>query len=78
MFNLKDALSVKKAQGLLAVGLVATMLFVTIGLSVGAQSFPEYQRYVHSYTNDEVLGNWTYVEKPLLLEALLFMGVKAE
>ena len=65
MFNLKNALSVKKAHGLLAVGFVATMLFVTIGLSVGAQSFPEYQRYVHSYTNDAVLGNWTYVEKPL-------------
>jgi hypothetical protein len=65
VFNLKDALSVKKAQGLLAVGLVVTMLFVTIGLSVCAESFPEYQRYVHSYLNDAVLGNWTYMEKPV-------------
>ena len=65
MLNLKDASSVKKAQALLTVGLAATMLFVTIGLSVGAQNVTEYQRYVHTYTNDAVLGNWTYVEKPL-------------
>ena len=65
MFTLKDASSAKRAQGLLVVGLLATMLFVTLGLSVHAQSFPEYQRYVHSYLNDAVLGNWTYVEKPV-------------
>jgi hypothetical protein len=65
VFNLKDASSAKKAQGLLAVVLVATMLFVTLGFSVNAQGFPEYQRYVHSYLNDDVLGNWTYVEKPV-------------
>lgn len=65
MFTLKDASSAKKAQALLAVGLVAVMLFVTLGLSVHAQSIPEYQRYVHTYLNDAVLGNWTYVEKPV-------------
>jgi hypothetical protein len=65
VFTLKDASSAKKAQGLLVVGLLATMLFVTLCLSVHAQSFPEYQRYVHNYVNDEVLDNWTYVEKPM-------------
>jgi hypothetical protein len=65
VFTLKDASSAKKAQGLLVVGLLATMLFVTLCLSVHAQSFPEDQRYVHNYVNDEVLGNWTYVEKPM-------------
>jgi hypothetical protein len=58
-------LSAKKAQKLLAVVAVVALLFFTLGLRVGAQVYPEYQRYVHTYFNDEVLGNWTYVEKPV-------------
>jgi hypothetical protein len=33
------------------------------GLHVEAESFLEYQRYVHNYLNSD-MGNWTYVEKP--------------
>jgi len=44
---------------------VVALLFFTLRISVGAQVLPEYQRYVHTYYNDAVLGNWTYVEKPM-------------
>jgi hypothetical protein len=65
VFKLKAKALVKKAQALLAVGLVAAMLLVTLGLSVYAQGFSEYQRYVHTYVNDPAAGNWTYAEKPM-------------
>jgi len=52
-------------QKLLAVVAVVALLFFTLRVSVEAQVLPEYQRYVHTYFNDEVLGNWTYVEKPV-------------
>jgi hypothetical protein len=58
-------LSAKKAQKLLAVAAVVALLFFTLRFSVEAQVLPEYQRYVHTYFNDAVLGNWTYVEKPM-------------
>jgi hypothetical protein len=57
--------SAKKAQKLLAIVAVVTLLFFTLRVSVKAQVLPEYQRYVHTYYNDAVLGNWTYVEKPM-------------
>jgi len=55
----------KKAQKLLAIATVVALLLFTLQFSVRAQVYPEYQRYVHIYFNDEVLGNWTYVEKPM-------------
>jgi hypothetical protein len=57
--------SAKKAQKRLAIVAVVTLLFFTLRVSVKAQVLPEYQRYVHTYYNDAVLGNWTYVEKPM-------------
>jgi hypothetical protein len=57
--------SAKKAQKLLAIVAVVALLFFTLRVSVGAEVLPEYQRYVHTYYNDAVLGNWTYVEKPM-------------
>jgi len=62
---LKPSLSAKKAQKLFAVVAVVALLFFTLRVSVEAQVLPEYQRYVHTYFNDAVLGNWTYVEKPM-------------
>lgn len=40
-------------------------LFASVNLGVKAESFPEYQRYVHDYFDSPVLGNWTYMEKPM-------------
>jgi hypothetical protein len=62
---LKPSLSAKKAQKLLAIVAVVALLFFTLRFSVKAQVLPEYQQYVHTYYNDAVLGNWTYVEKPM-------------
>lgn len=58
-------MSAKNAQKLLAVVAVVALLVFTLGFNVGAQVYLEYERYVHTYFNDEVLGNWTYVEKPM-------------
>jgi len=58
-------LSAKNARKLLAVVAMVALLFFTLRVSVEAQVLPEYQRYVHTYFNDAVLGNWTYVEKPM-------------
>jgi hypothetical protein len=61
---LKDALS-KKRQYIALLSLA--LAFLTVlgqSISIRAQSFPEYQRYVHNYLNSAV-GNWTYVSKPM-------------
>ena len=58
-------MSAKNARKLLAVVAMVALLFFTLRVSVEAQVLPEYQRYVHTYFNDAVLGNWTYVEKPM-------------
>jgi hypothetical protein len=52
---------------LIAVGVIIVIasLFANLNLGAKAQSFPEYQRYVHEYLNSEVFGNWTYMEKPM-------------
>jgi hypothetical protein len=50
---------------LFAIAVLATVLFVNLGFSVDMPVFPEYERYVHTYVNDEARGNWTYVEKPM-------------
>ena len=49
---------------------VVVLLFLTsiaasLSFSAKAQNFPEYERYVHTYLNSGVLGNWTYMEKPM-------------
>jgi len=64
VFSLKGASSIKKAQGLLAVGLVAAILCAAVGFNVNAQDSAEDQRYVHSYLDDGVLGNWTPLTFP--------------
>jgi hypothetical protein len=54
-------------ERLVAVGIITViaLLFVGVGLRAEAESFPEYQRYVHDYFDSPVLGNWTYMEKPM-------------
>jgi hypothetical protein len=54
-------------ERLIAIGVILTVASLLVSLNRGAkaQSFPEYERYVHNYLNSGVLGNWTYVEKPV-------------
>lgn len=64
VINLRKAIAGKR--GLIASVVLLLMASVTsLNLCAKAQSFPEYQRYVHTYLNSEVLGNWTYMEKPM-------------
>lgn len=65
MIHLGSALTVKKE--LIGIGLIVFVvsLFINLNIGVKAQYFPEYQRYVHNYLNSQVLGNWTYIEKPM-------------
>ncbi|MDH5788729.1 MAG: hypothetical protein OEZ40_10605 [Candidatus Bathyarchaeota archaeon] len=52
---------------LIAMGMILAVasLFGSLNLGARAENFPEYQRYVHDYLNSGVLGNWTYMEKPM-------------
>jgi hypothetical protein len=43
---------------------VAVTLFVSPRVHVRATYSTEYEKYVHTYINSGVLGNWTYEEKP--------------
>lgn len=45
--------------------LFLTSIAVSLNFSADAQNFPEYERYVHTPLNSGVLGNWTYMEKPM-------------
>jgi len=45
--------------------LFLTSIAVSLNFSADAQNFPECERYVHNYLNSGVLGNWTYMEKPM-------------
>jgi len=49
----------------LAVVVFLTLVAASLDFSANAQNFPEYERYVHTYLNSGVLGNWTYTEKPM-------------
>ena len=62
--NFRGAFAARNMLVFLVVAMVAS-LFLVPRFSVEAQVFPEYQRYVHTYFNYGVLGNWTYVEKPM-------------
>jgi hypothetical protein len=42
-----------------------TSIAASLGFGAKAQNFPEYERCVHTYLDSGVLGNWTYVEKPM-------------
>jgi len=42
-----------------------TLIATSLDFSANAQNFSEYERYVHTYLNSGVLGNWTYTEKPM-------------
>jgi hypothetical protein len=52
---------------LMAIGLTIFVASLSISLNVEAEAqyIPEYQRYVHNYMDSPVLGNWTYMEKPM-------------
>lgn len=54
-------------EKLIAIVVILTIasLFFSLNLGAKAEIFPEYERYVHDYLNSGVLGNWTYVEKPM-------------
>jgi hypothetical protein len=62
---MKPTLSNKKLQRLLAAAAIAILLLIALRFTISAQAQTEYERYVHTYTDDAVLGNWTYLEKPL-------------
>jgi len=49
----------------LTMTIVVIALFLCPELEAEAQSSSEYERYVHNYTNTGILGNWTYIEKPM-------------
>jgi len=61
---LGSVLTVKKKLIALGVIVFVASLFISLNLAK-AEYFPEYQEYVHNYLKSQVLGNWTYVEKPV-------------
>jgi len=67
-------------ERLIAIGIIITIasLFVSLNLRAKAENFPEYQRYVHDYLDSQILGNWTYMEKPmfpvLFNDSQIFVG----
>lgn len=52
---------------LIALVILVLTIYVadTFNLGVKAQDFQEYRKYVHTYINSQVFGNWTYMEKPM-------------
>jgi hypothetical protein len=65
VINLKN--TVAKMKLLLALALLVLLTTVSsLSFRVKAYTFfPEYDKYVHNYLNSGVLGNWTYMEKPM-------------
>jgi hypothetical protein len=63
--TMKPTLSAKKLQRLLAAAAIITLLLMALRFTISAQALTEYERYVHTYTDNASLGNWTYLEKPL-------------
>ena len=59
MIELRTKLPAIKRLIAIGVIIVIASLFANLNLGAKAQTFPEYQRYVHEYLN------WTYVEKPM-------------
>jgi hypothetical protein len=46
--------------------IVFAMLVGSLNTEVGAYTFSgEYQEFVHTYLNSGIMGNWTYIEKPM-------------
>jgi hypothetical protein len=65
VINLKSVLARAKSLSTLAL-LVLLVVVTRLNFKVNAYTFfPEYDKYVHSYINSGVLGNWTYMEKPM-------------
>ena len=52
---------------LVALVVIVFLTLVAAGLDFGAkgQNSLEHERYVHTYLNSGILGNWTYMEKPM-------------
>jgi hypothetical protein len=65
--TLRKALTstVKEMLLTLVLILLITVLSAQINLSVKAQNYSEYERYVHTYKIAGRLGNWTYMAKPM-------------
>lgn len=49
----------------LVVVVFLTSAAASLSFSAEAQSFLEYEKYVHTHLNSGVLGNWTYMQKPM-------------
>ena len=66
VITLKNTIAGRKGI-LIALAIFASLVLTPANqnLSAKPQSYPEYERYVHTYLNSEILGNWTYVEKPM-------------
>jgi hypothetical protein len=59
----RDSMHCKKLLSLILLCFFSASL--GLGISNQASASREYQEYVHNYVNSGVLGNWTYLEKPL-------------
>ncbi|UCE15978.1 MAG: Ig-like domain repeat protein [Candidatus Bathyarchaeota archaeon] len=63
---MENTLAGRKRRLMALVTLVlAASASTSLNISVKAQNFPEYQKYVHTYLNSQVFGNLTYMEKPM-------------
>lgn len=53
-----------------------TSVAASLSFSAKAQSFLEYEKYVHTHLNSGVLGNWSYMEKPMFPVFLTILRCK--
>jgi len=58
-------ITLKSTLIVLAVVVFLTSVAASVDIRVEGQDFSEYEKYVYSYLNSGVLGNWTYVQKPM-------------
>jgi len=49
----------------LALTLIISMFNFSLAPFGAVRGLPEYDKYVHNFTNSSIYGNWTYVEKPM-------------
>ena len=64
MIRLRITPEAEKTLLILALIILTSALLINPILKISIGYTPEYQMFVHNFTNDGTLGNWTYVEKP--------------
>ncbi|MBS7633420.1 hypothetical protein KEJ15_07395 [Candidatus Bathyarchaeota archaeon] len=65
MRSLSDAMQQTRISVKVTVLVFVLFALLRLDVSVEADLGQEYQSYVHTFVNAGVLGNWTYVEKPM-------------